>query len=288
MDTQALEAFLAVASSQSFSKAAETLFITQPAVSKRVAALEQELNTRLFDRLGKQVVLTEAGNALLPKARHIIEELADSRRLLANLNQEVSGTLLMATSHHLGLHRLPQVLRDYAGRYPGVNLDIRFMGSEQACAKVAQGELELAVVTLPDMDTQKLVLTKIWDDPLNVMVAKDHPLANGEITLERLANSTAILPEPGTFTRRLIEEPFSQHNLQLQTGLETNYLETIRMLVTVGLGWSVLPLSMQTDEIISITLSQVSFQRELGIVTHKDRTLSRAAQAFNQLLSSTG
>ncbi|MBN1379603.1 MAG: LysR family transcriptional regulator [Gammaproteobacteria bacterium] len=286
MDTHSLQAFLAVADSQSFSLAAESLFLTQPAVSKRIAALEQELDARLFDRLGKRVVLTEAGQTLLPRARHIIQELADSRQLIANLSEEISGTLQMATSHHLGLHRLPDVLRDYSLRYPQVELDIRFTASEIACEAVAAGEKELAVVTLPEVTAEKLNAEKIWDDPLSIMVNKQHPLLRAKNKLEALALYPAILPDPGTVTRRLIEQPLEAQGIQLKVGLETNYLETIRMLVTVGLGWSVLPLTMQTDELSCIKLEEITFKRQLGVVTHKNRTLSRAAQAFIQILVS--
>ena len=284
MDTNALQAFLAVADSRSFSGAAEKLFLTQPAVSKRIAALEQELDSRLFDRLGKQVILTEAGRTLLPKARHIVQELADSRRLIANLSEDVSGTLQMATSHHLGLHRLPGVLRDYSLRYPQVEFDLRFTASEAASELVAAGEIELAVVTLPDTAPDKLLAEKIWDDPLSIMVNRKHPLLKSKNRLHDLQHYPAILPDPGTVTRRLIEQPLERLNVQLKIGLETNYLETIRMLVTVGLGWSVLPLTMQTRELECLPLNEIVFKRELGIVVHTSRTLSRAAQAFKTLL----
>jgi DNA-binding transcriptional LysR family regulator len=284
MDTHSLQAFLAVADSQSFSQAAEKLFLTQPAVSKRIATLEQELEARLFDRLGKRVILTEAGQALLPKARHILQELADGRRLIANLSEGISGTLQMATSHHLGLHRLPDVLRDYSLRYPQVEFDLRFTASETACEAVAAGEIELAVVTLPDITPDKLIAEKIWDDPLSIMVNKRHPLLSAKNSLQALPLYPAILPDPGTVTRRLIEQPLESLGIQLKIGLETNYLETIRMLVTVGLGWSILPLTMQTNELTCLPIKGIAFKRELGVVTHKNRTLSRAAQAFRNTL----
>lgn len=284
MDTHTLQAFLAVADSQSFSTAAEQLFLTQPAVSKRIATLEQELETRLFDRLGKRVVLTEAGHALLPKARHIVQELADSRRIIANLSHDVGGTLQMATSHHLGLHRLPDILRDYSLNYPKVELGIRFTTSETACEAVAKGELELAVVTLPDIPPDKIKAEKIWDDPLSIMVNNRHPLLSSDNQAGDLQKYPAILPDPGTVTRRLVEKPLEALGVQLKVGLETNYLETIRMLVSVGLGWSVLPLSMQTGELRCIQPDKITFNRELGLVTHRNRTLSRAAQAFREVL----
>ncbi|WP_163014523.1 LysR family transcriptional regulator, partial [Pseudomonas viridiflava] len=106
-----LNAFIAIAEIGSFSGAGERLHLTQPAISKRIAGLEQQLNVRLFDRLGREVSLTEAGRALLPRAYQILNVLDDTRRDLTNLTGEISGRLTLATSHHIGLHRLPPVLR---------------------------------------------------------------------------------------------------------------------------------------------------------------------------------
>ncbi|MEQ9508335.1 MAG: LysR family transcriptional regulator, partial [Alloalcanivorax xenomutans] len=132
MDTQSLQAFMAVAESGSFSGAAERLFLTQPAVSKRIAVLEQQLGARLFDRVGRRIRLTEAGEALLPRARKVLQELEDMGRAINNLTGEVSGTLRIGTSHHIGLHRLPPVLRRFSREYPQVRLDIHFIDSEEA------------------------------------------------------------------------------------------------------------------------------------------------------------
>ena len=133
MDIGALQAFLAVAESGSFSHAADRVFLTQPAVSKRIAALEHELGTRLFDRIGRRIHLTETGRALLTRARTIIHELDDAKRSIANLAGRVSGELSMATSHHIGLHRLPPGLKAFHTTYPQVHLDLRFMDSEAGC-----------------------------------------------------------------------------------------------------------------------------------------------------------
>ena len=105
MDLNSLNTFIAIAETGSFSEAGERLHLTQPAVSKRIAALEQQLNARLFDRVGREVNLTEAGRALLPRAYQLLNVLDDTRRALNNLTGEVSGRLVLATSHHIGLHR---------------------------------------------------------------------------------------------------------------------------------------------------------------------------------------
>src|SRR2546426_1778475 len=107
MDTQALAAFIAVAESASFSRAGEALHLSQPAVSKRIAALEEQLRSPLFDRVGRRIGLTDAGRALLPYAKRVLQDIEDGRRALSHLSDKVSGRLSIGTSHHIGLHRLP-------------------------------------------------------------------------------------------------------------------------------------------------------------------------------------
>jgi len=286
MDIAALKAFIAVADSGSFSLAAEQLFLTQPAISKRVSALENELEARLFDRIGRGVSLTEAGQALLPRARNILLDLEDSVRALSNLSGEVHGTLRFGTSHHIGLHRLPPVLKEFVHVYPEVRLDIRFMDSEEACLAVEHGELELAIVTLPPSPANVLQTEKVWDDPLAIMVARDHPLAyKRRPSLRDLASHPVILPATGTYTRQIAEAAFKDVDLHLDIALSTNYLETIHMLVSVGIGWSLLPVTMQDDQTRVLSVSALSLSRSLGVVYHRDRTLSNAARALTRLLA---
>jgi DNA-binding transcriptional LysR family regulator len=282
MDVASLQAFVAVTEQGSFSHAAEALFLTQPAVSKRVSALEAELETRLFDRIGRTVQLTEAGRLLLPRARRILRELEDSRRAIAGLSGEVAGVLAVGTSHHIGLHHLPPVLRSFTAEHGAVELDLRFMDSEAACRAVEQGELELAVVTLPPQASARLETLSLWPDPLHLAAAVDHPLADRPLlTLADLSAWPAILPAASTFTRQIAERAFAPLGLQLKTGLSSNYLETIKMLVSVGLGWSILPATLLDAQVIALPLpGGLQLQRTLGVVHHRDRSQSNAARAF--------
>ena len=285
MDTSNLKTFITAAELESFSLAAERLFLTQPAVSKRVVVLETELGTRLFDRIGRRVSLTEAGRTLLPRARGILLEIDDSLREVANLSGDVSGRLSLATSHHIGLHRLPPVLRRYTSDYPEVALDLRFMDSEAACRAVLAGQLELAVVTLPLQPLADLDAELVWHDPLDVVVSGDHPLAGASgVDLPSLVDFPAILPAEGTYTRQRLEQFFAAQGQVLQAGMTTNYLETIKMLVGVGLGWSVLPRTMlgkeAGDGLVTLQVETISLSRELGVVRHHARSLSNAARAM--------
>ena len=290
MDLANLNAFIAVAESGSFSLAGERLHLTQPAVSKRIFSLEEQLGVRLFDRLGRETSLTEAGRALLPRAYRILGELDDTRRALANLNGQVSGRLTLATSHHIGLHRLPPVLREFSRRHPDVSLDIRFLDSEVAHDEVLQGRAELAVITLaPEARSSEartpLRTTPVWEDPLDFVAAPEHPLArNGSLTLADVAAHPAVFPGAHTFTHRIVHKLFEAAGLTPQVVMSTNYLETIKMLVSIGLAWSLLPRTMLDDQVVRLSLPGPQLSRRLGYVLHTERTLSNTARAFMALL----
>ena len=280
IDTPTLTAFMAVAETGSFSAAAERLYITQPAISKRIALLEQQLEARLFDRVGRQIQLTEAGRSLLPRARQVLMDVEDMARAIHDLSGEVGGKLRIGTSHHIGLHRLPPVLRQFSRDYPLVKLDIHFIDSEEAWEGVLHGDLEMGVVTLPPQPDERLHSEVIWNDPLVFMCAPEHPLAKQEnLTLEAFTDHSAILPSPITFTRGIVERLFDEHNLKLDIAMSTNYLETIHMMVSIGLGWSVLPATMVDRGMVQLPVDAPLPQRQLGVVTHPARSQSNAAKA---------
>lgn len=281
MDLSALRAFTAVAQHTSFSKAAKELFLTQPAVSKRIKALEVDLGTRLFDRVAGAVELTEAGEILLQSARRVLAEVHDAEEQIRSLDSAVAGRLRIGTSHHIGIHRLPPVLRRYTAEYPGVELDLKFLDSELACEQVEIGQLELAVVTLPQSAPDNLITTELWPDPLVLVTPADHPLTQIKtVSPVQLAQHPAVLPAHGTITRAILENCLSAVAIDINIALETNYLETIKVMVSVGLGWSVLPRAMLNDELAIIEVAGFDMQRSLGAVRQKNRTLSRAAQRF--------
>ena len=281
MDTRALAAFVEVAESGSFSRAGETLHLSQPAVSKRIATLEEQLRLPLFDRVGRKIGLTDAGRALLPYARQVLQDIEDGRRALSQLSKKVGGRLSIGTSHHIGLHRLPPVLRAFAQKFPDVDLDIHFMDSEVACQAVLAGKLELGIVTLPTQPLPHLETRKVWPDPLAVVAAPSHPLAKlKRVKLQDLAGCPAVLPDEATYTHRIIRTALEKHGLAPRVRLATNYLETLKMLVAIGLGWSVLPVSMVDRSIRVLKIAELNMKRELGAVWHSRRTLSGAARAL--------
>lgn len=284
MDMNLLNAFIEVARHQSFSLAAEALFLTQPAISKRITALEEELGTLLFNRINRSVSLTEAGRLLLPRAQMLRNEMEDMRRFASNLSGDVHGILTLGTSHHIGLHRLPPVLSEFNKRYHAVQLDLRFVESEEACQAVERGELEMAIATLPAELPEQLSAQVIWQDPLHIVAPFDHPLTKtSTISLANLVQYRCVLPSKDTYTYHIISQALQQLSSELKIYITTNQLETLKMLVTAGFGWSLLPHTLLDDKLVSIE-TPLTLKRELGVITHRKRTLSNAARAMLGIL----
>ena len=285
MDLQALQAFITVVDAGSFSQAAESLHLTQPAVSKRLANLESQIGTGLIDRGQRQLRLTEAGQRLLPHARRILDEVHNARQEILNLDKAVSGNLPLIASHHIGLHHLPGWLQRFSRRYPAVNLKLQFMDSEKALAHMQRLEGELAFVTLNDAMAETFEIYHRWPDPMCFVCGSDHPLAQIPApVIADLEPYNGLLPDADTETHRVVNRLFLEADVRLRAQSLTNYLETIKVMVSVGLGWSVLPRTMLDDSLHALPL-EVTVSRVLGAVGLRRRQLGRAAQALLEIVA---
>lgn len=286
MDTEDLKIFLSVAEHLSFSVAAEHVHLTQPAVSKRIANLENELDVKLFDRIARKISLTEAGKIFQSRARTLIHELEVMQSAMRTLQKGPSGSLALAISHHLGLHRFPPLLQEYASRYPDVILDVRFVDSERAYDAIIQGNVDIAVITLAPEPQANVKAHPLWDDPLYYVCSKNHPLAGLDgPELHDLSRYGCLLPSLATYTGRIIKQQFDNHRLALKPVMTTNYLETLAKMTEIGLGWSVLPATLLADNLTVLKIES-PLQRQLGVIHHRQRTLSRAAEALLDILQS--
>lgn len=284
MDTNSLKAFVTIVDIGSFSEAAETLHLTQPAISKRLAALENQLGSPLVDRRQRHLQLTEAGSRLLPHARRILDELHNARVALSPDNDDIGGELDIIASHHIGLHHLPAWLRRFNREHPQVRLNLQFMESESAYVQMRKRNAELAFVTLSDDMDNNFVVYEQWADPMVFVSGPEHPLAR--LTAPGLADLSpypALLPDTSTATYRVVSRLFLEQSLALKPKMPTNYLETIKMMTSVGLGWSVLPLSMVDDSIVRLPITQ-PVSRVLGAIGLDGRTLSSAARALRDIV----
>jgi len=280
MDIQDLRIFLAVVDFKSFSEAAEQVHLSQPAVSKRIANLESQLNTKLFDRISRKVFLTEAGELLLPKAREILNRLENARQEINALSGDISGTLSLAISHHLGLHRLPNLLKNFADRHKAIELDVHFSESEKAYEGIAQGQFDLAVNTLSPGEKPRITALPLWRDNLFFVCSNNHPLADiRDIDLAELSNHRCLVPDLSTFTGQLLKDLFARNGLPLRPVMSTNFLQTLSKMTEIGLGWSLLPRTLITENMVTLPLN-TDLSRQLGIIYHSERTLSAAAREF--------
>lgn len=284
MNLAAFEAFIKVMETGSISMAADLLFITQPAVTKRIHSLEDYFGVKLFESAGRGVQATHAAHSLLPKVKNWLNELGDIHHTLSHQQGQVQGKLKIGTSHHIGLHHLPSHLRDYVQTFPNVTLDVHFVDSEQAHEKVLAGDLELAFLTLPPQGDDRLNYVTIWNDPLVFVAAPFHPLAQQHnLSLQDLIEYPSLLPATQTYTSQITLAEFEKQGLKPKISMSNNPLESIRMLVSIGLGWSVLPKTLVNQELQQLDIA-VDMSRELGMVWHPGRTQSKAVLELIEMM----
>ncbi|MGB2065137.1 MAG: LysR family transcriptional regulator substrate-binding protein, partial [Marinomonas gallaica] len=198
---------------------------------------------------------------------------------------DVSGELNIATSHHIGLHRLPKTLKRFQLEYPQAEIKIEFTQSEDAHRQIIKGEAEIGIITLSSQSENMLNAIPIWSDPLQCVVSLDHPLAQlDDVDVIELSKYPCVLPHENTFTRQIAEKVFAVNNVRPQVKMNTNNLDTLAMLVSIGWGWSLIPSTVVNDQLAVVNLPALNVERKLGVIHHKQRTLSRAASAFIELL----
>ena len=287
MNLAAFEAFIKVMETGSISMAADLLFITQPAVTKRIHSLEEYFGVKLFESAGRGVQATHAAHSLLPKVKNWLNELGDIHHTLSHEQEQVQGKLKIGTSHHIGLHHLPQHLRNYVQKFPDVTLDVHFVDSEQEHEQVLAGDLELAFLTLPPQGDERLSYVTIWNDPLVFVAAPFHPLAQKKhLSLEDLIQYPSLLPASQTYTTQITLAEFEKQGVKPKITMSNNPLESIRMLVSIGLGWSVLPKTLLNQDLQMLDIN-VQMQRQLGMVWHPGRTQSRAVQELVAMMQNS-
>ena len=285
MNIAAFEAFLKVMETGSISTAAEKLFLTQPAITKRIHSLEDFLNVKLFEPIGRGIQPTQAAHQVLPRVKQWLNELEDIQHDLSRAQDTVQGKLKIGTSHHIGLHHLPKYLKPFTQQYPDVQLEVHFVDSEQAHQLVLSGEIELAFLTLPPQTNPKLHYQVLWDDPLKFVAATFHPLATQKnLSLADLISHPSILPAAHTYTSQITLEEFAKYGLKPRATMSTNPLESIRMLASIGLGWSVLPQTLINQDLTILDL-EMTLKRQLGIVWHPERSQSKAVEKLIEMMT---
>jgi DNA-binding transcriptional LysR family regulator len=280
--------FEAVARHLSFSRAAEELHLSQPAVSMQVKGIEVILGLPLTEQLGKKIFLTEAGREVLHASRAITARLDDLQANLAQLQGIDSGRLNLAVTSTVNAVATGILVR-FRGRYPGVSIHLGVSNRESVLEQLAANRIDIAIMgQVPD--GLELEATRFMDNPLVVIAPPDHPLVRKKsISIEDLAAESFLVREAGSGTRGAMERFFAARGLEIQSSMEMSSNEAIKQAVQAGLGLGIL--SLQTVEmelalkrLAILKVEDFPIMRHWYIVHRADKRLSPVALAFKNFL----
>ena len=240
IDSRQLRAFVSLARHGSFTVAAKDLCLTQSAVSHSVRALEEELDCRLFDRLGKKILLSLAGEHLLPHAEEILKQMEKARTGITKLSEWGQSRLRICASATACQHILPSVLREFQKTFPKVQLSIEPGDTREALEMLDQKKIDCAIC-LEDEFEERFEFRRLFADELLFVVGADHPWAkHGRVNPGEIADQKYVLYSKATRTFDLIESYFSAEQISLNTIVELRSMEAIKELVKIGIGISIL------------------------------------------------
>lgn len=289
MADRRLQVFHAVAKHLSFTKAAEALFMTQPAVTFQIRQLEEHFNTRLFDRAHGRIALTPTGTLALEYAERILDLSAELETRLREMSGHVAGPLLIGASTTIAEFLLPQVLGEFKSRHPAVVPRLFVANSEAVQARVAERTLDIGFIE-GDSHLPSLVTDVCCDDELQVVCAPAHPLAKlKSVTPKALTEHAYISREPGSGTREVIDHYLEKAGVPpdaVQVVMELGSPEALKGLVATGLGYAIMSRATVTKEtqlgqLVRIPLSP-RLTRQLAVVYPKERFHSRLVSGFVQ------
>ena len=289
METARLEAFVRVAMKLSFSRAAESLYVTQPTVTARIQALERQLGEPLFERMGRTTRLTDAGEVFLPHAQRALRSLEEGHDALAGLRDVSSGHLTIGTAPTVGTYVLPGILQQFSERYPEVEVSIRTGRSEEVQAMVLADEVQVGFeryLTHSDIETVPL-----YEDDIALMAGAGHPLAqHGPTTVADLALEPVIFFDVHSSYHAISQAIFREQGIALRQRLDVDSLEMAKHLVLRGLGLAFLPRVAVARELAAGTLVAIEIaeteplRRRIALIYRKRRLQSRAVMALLSLL----
>jgi len=290
MELYPLKVFLTVATEKSFSRAAEKLFRTQPAISLAVQRLESALQERLIDRSGNPLILTDAGRIVMDYARRFENLESELQNSLAELRDNSAGRLIIGANESTSLYLLKHI-EHYRRLYPKVKVQVRRSLSSKIPAQLIDGDLELGVISY-DPEDERLIGEVIYTDHLAFVVSPAHRFAKlKNVSITQLGMETFIAHNVLSPYREVVLREFQRHKVQLNMDVEMPTVETIRKLVQRNEGVAFLPQMCVQQELEQKTLREVQVDeldvdRKIRLVYPARRALSHAAKAFLEVVRS--
>ena len=287
MDINQLEVLVAVAQEKSFSRAAETLHRTQPAVSQAISRLENEIGEALFDRSSKDGTLTAAGRVLFNLAQQMLNMRQQAHTAIRELKDLHRGKLSLSANEYTVMYLLP-VLPVFRARHPHIKIEVRRSLASRIPSEILGRDAEVGIVSFKPVDKAIAAIPVLTDD-LALIVVPDHPLAQKDVVSVRELGAESFIAHnvPSPYRERVVRT-FEKYKTPLNISMELPTLESIKRFVEQGMGVALVPrLTAQTEiarcQVAAVTVREMKSERRLHLVYRKGATLSHAARAFLQL-----
>jgi DNA-binding transcriptional LysR family regulator len=288
MDFDQLHTFLEIVRLKSFSKAAQTCYRTQPAISAQVRQLEQELRTELFERFGSRISLTTAGKLFTGYAEQLLDLRRRAQNAMAELETNPRGELVIAANEATCIYVLPKVFSQFRQLFPAVQLQVNRSYGSHVLEAVLDNSADFGMAQLP-LEDKRIQVVNIHRDEVRLVVPARHPLAERKgITPQDLVDYFLILPQQGK-TRNRLNEWMEPVEGEIRISMELDSTEMMKHFVMAGLGVTFLALSNCREETAAGKLKAVPLlpepmTRRLGLIYRRDKALSKAALGFIQVV----
>jgi DNA-binding transcriptional LysR family regulator len=288
MEFHQLTYFLAAAQTQNFRKAAELCLVAQSALSRQIAALEDELEVTLFARQKKRVALTPAGQEFALHVRNAMEQLQEGQQLLSELRAGQRGTILIGCIESLATAFLPALFASFHQQYPHVRLKVRVNHTDELITSVEQGEVELGLILDPRLQSELLIVKELFRQPLHLLVSAQHPLAQmkaAAVTLERITTEPLLLLDETSRMGQITKRIFTQRGLPVRPLIEIESVEGLKEMVRQDIGVTLtLPALIRPSQVGNdlVLLPIVGLTEEFifALVYRRVGPISRAAREF--------
>ena len=290
MTFRQVEIFVSVARARNFTRAAETLHVSQSTLSQHVLDLERELGVRLFDRLGRAVTLTEAGRLFEEHATRIATAVASARRTIDELKGLERGSLVIGASTTPGIYVLPGIVATFRRRYPGIEISLRIGNSRVIEERIRADEVDLGVVGGHGLGANERCVAAGLVDELLLIVPPRHPWARRrEIAPRELDQAPLLMREQGSATRVVTERTLRQAGVKFATAMELDHIEAVKQAVMVGLGVAFVSMhavrgEIATRRLCGLRLKGLRVRRHFHVIHNEARTLTASGRAFMALL----
>ncbi|MDE3198044.1 MAG: LysR family transcriptional regulator [Acidobacteriota bacterium] len=288
MDFDQIHTFLEIVRLKSFSKAAQTCYRTQPAISAQIRQLEHELKAELFERFGSRISLTTAGKIFAQYAEQMLDLRRQAQNALNELETTPRGELVIAANEATCIYVLPAVFAEYKNQFPGVQLQVNRSYGSRVVEAVMENVADFGLTQLPVAE-KRVQIVDILRDEIHCVIPAGHPLASAErVTCEDLIPYPLLLPQSG-MTRSRLNSWFERVEDEIRVSMELDSTETMKRFVKAGLGICFLAASNCREDVASGALKSLPLApepmiRRLGLIYRKDKALSKAAMGFIQVI----